>query len=114
MENFREKILFFLLKNRYSEKFRECFSKKQVFLQVFGPVAFQIIIHLKSEIQKELKKGVGKVPPSQNDSLHAVGEDSALEEILPQIDDLTSRSTEFQKKITELEIQMKRPIKVEL
>ena len=46
-----------------------------------------------------------------NDSLPLVGEDSALEEILPQIDDLTSRSTEFQKKITELEIQMKRPIK---
>ena len=64
---------------------------------------------LQSELRKELKKG-GKPSPS-NDGLAQVGEDSALEEILPQIDDLTSRSTEFQRKITELEIQMKRPIK---
>ena len=53
----------------------------------------------------------GGVAATNNESLPQVGEDSALEEILPQIDDLSRRSTTFAKQITALEIQMKQPIK---
>ena len=65
-----------------------------------------------TEIRKQISKGVNPgAPKKANESLPQVGEDSALEEILPQIDELATKSSEFQKKITEIEISLKKPQK---